>query len=350
MARAIQLARRGLYGTDPNPRVGCVLVKQGRIVGEGWHASAGAAHAEVVALQNAGAAARGVTCYTTLEPCSHTGRTGPCTQALLQAGVKRVVSAMQDPNPDVAGRGFQALQQAGLEVSSGLLEVEAAALNPGFISRMTRRRPWLRLKQAASVDGRTALASGEGNWITSEAARADVQRWRARSSAILTGVGTVLHDDPRLDVRIETPRQPRRIILDSKARTPSNARLFKSGGEVVMFVAEDVEPDAGLKNRAHIEFVPENKAGLNLFRVVERLAQMACNEVQVEAGPVLAGALLEAGLVDEWLLYLAPSLLGDQALPLARMPLVESLPAGLQFVFQECRRVGPDLRLVLKRQ
>lgn len=347
MARAIQLALRGLYSTDPNPRVGCVLVREGEVVGEGWHEQAGGPHAEVVALQQAGKRAHGASCYVTLEPCGHTGRTGPCTDALIAAGIKRLIAATEDPNPAVAGKGLRQLHEAGLDTHHGLLAAEARALNPGFFSRMQRGRPFVRLKQALSLDGRTALYSGESRWITCEAARADVQRLRARCSAILTGVGAVLKDNPRLNVRLETPRQPRRVILDSKLRTPADARLFEAGGSVIIFAAEGAQANAELQQRAHIEFVPQGEAGLNLASVLRRLAQLECNEVHVEGGATLAGALLQAAMVDEWVLYVAPTLLGQDGLPLARLHALESMQHRLHFTWKDLRRVGEDLKWTL---
>lgn len=348
MARALRLAGRGLYGADPNPRVGCVLVKDGAVVGEGWHERAGAPHAEAMALEAAGPAARGADCFVTLEPCNHTGRTGPCSEALLAAGVKRVVAAVADPNPAVAGGGLERLRRAGVAVECGLLAAEAEALNPGFFSRARRGRPWVRVKLAASLDGRTAVASGESRWITGEAARADVQRWRARASAMLTGSGTVLADDPRFNVRIETPRQPGRVILDSTFRTRPDARLFEAGGPVVVIGVEGAEASPALAERARIERVPAAGGGLDLEAVARRLAALEVNEVHVEAGATLCGALLGAGLVDELVLYLAPALLGHEGRPLADIPGIGAMADRLDWQWHDVRRVGNDLRLVLR--
>jgi diaminohydroxyphosphoribosylaminopyrimidine deaminase/5-amino-6-(5-phosphoribosylamino)uracil reductase len=349
MARALELARRGLFGTDPNPRVGCVLVRDGEVVGEGWHARAGEAHAEAAALAAAGDAARGADCFVTLEPCNHAGRTGPCTDALIEAGVRRVAAATRDPNLAVAGGGLARLAEAGIRVESGLLADEAEALNPGFFSRARRRRPWVRLKLAASLDGRTALASGESRWITGEAARADVQHWRARASMLLTGSATVLADDPRLNVRLETPRQPMRVILDSSFRTPPGSRLFAAGGPVVVIGAEGAPAPDALAERARIERVPAaTGGGLDLPAVARLLAELEGNELHVECGATLAGAWLASGLVDEVVLYLAPAMLGHEGRSLAALPGIGTMADRLDLHWHEARRVGNDLRLVLR--
>ena len=351
MRRALELAERGLYSTHPNPRVGAVLAFEDEIVGEGWHERAGQPHAEPNAIRAAGERARGATAYVTLEPCSHHGRTPPCVDALLAAGVRRVVYAVGDPDPRVSGRGAQRLREAGLTVESGLMEREAAALNAGFLMRMRKGRPLVRLKSAASLDGRTALANGQSQWITSEAARADVQHWRAQSSAVLSSAATVLADDPRLDVRIDTPRQPLRVILDRRRQVPRDARGLAAPGEAWLFAAlpasrrrtaipESVGP-------ARLERVRAVRGHLDLKRVFARLAELQINEVLVEAGPRLSGALFAAGLVDEWLLYVAPKLLGDGAKPLATLGRLTRLAAAPQFEILDSRQVGPDLRLRL---
>jgi len=348
MARALTLARRGLYSADPNPRVGCVLLQNGDIVGEGWHERAGEAHAEVIALEAAGWRARGATVYVTLEPCCHYGRTPPCTKALLQAGVARVVAAMRDPNPQVAGQGLAILREAGVTVDCGLLEAEARALNPGFIQRMTTGRPWLRVKLAMSLDGRTALASGESQWLTGAAARQDVQRLRARSSAILTGIGTVLADDPALNVRLpETIRQPLRVILDSRLRTPPTAQTLQLPGSALI-VSAVADPDRQAPLRAagaDIAVVPNAGSGLDLTAIMAELARRECNEVQVECGPTLAGALLQAGLMDELVIYMAPLLLGDQARGLFQLPELTRMEERRELELVETRAVGKDWRL-----
>jgi len=352
MARALTLAGRGLFGTDPNPRVGCVLVRDGEIVGEGWHERAGEPHAEVNALEIAGERARGATAYVTLEPCCHYGRTPPCTDALLAAGISRLVAAMSDPNPQVAGRGLAMLRDAGVAVECGLLETEARALNPGFIRRMTRGRPFVRLKLAMSLDGRTALASGESRWLTGEAARRDVQRLRARSSAILTGIGTVLADDPGLDVRLpEAERQPLRVILDTALRTPPTAKTLRLPGSALIFTAV-TDPAAQKPLRmadADIAVVPRAENGLNLSAVMAELARRECNEIHVECGPTLAGGLLQAGLVDELVIYLAPILLGDKARGLFELPELKRMQDRHELEIADTRAVGRDWRLTLQR-
>jgi diaminohydroxyphosphoribosylaminopyrimidine deaminase/5-amino-6-(5-phosphoribosylamino)uracil reductase len=360
MRRALELAARGLATTHPNPRVGCVLARNGRIIAEGWHVRAGEAHAEVVALAAAGSqAAAGATVYVTLEPCDHQGRTPPCVDALLAARVARVVYAVADPNPLVDGRGAARLATAGVKVEAGLLAEEAAALNVGFLKRMRTGRPWVRVKLAMSLDGRTALASGASRWVSGEAARADVQLWRARSAAILTGVGTVLADDPRLDVRLadspEGAPQPLRVVLDSTLRTPPDARLFTVAGEVLIVTALDPgdprwEPRcAALAARgARIETLPAADSRVPLPAVLERLGELEINELQVEAGPTLDGELLRQGLCDELLLYVAPKLLGPAARPLLTVPEPASLDAALGFAIAEVTLVGDDLRLRLR--
>ena len=349
MAEALRLAERGLYTTDPNPRVGCVLVKDGRMVGRGFHRKAGEAHAEVLALKDAGTAARGATVYLSLEPCAHFGRTGPCADALITAGVARVIAAMQDPNPLVAGRGFTKLKAAGIETASGLLEEQARLLNSGFISRMVRGRPWIRSKLAASLDGRTALTSGESKWISSEAARCDVQHWRARSSAILTGIGTLLTDDPALTVRLPGEwRQPRRMVVDSQLRTPPAARILKQAGEThIATVVKDSTRQAPLaKAGAQLLTLPAKDGHVDLDMLLRRLAELECNEVLVEAGAGLNGALLQAGLVDELIIYMAASLLGDSARGMFHLPPLASMQQRLKLRLTDVRTVGDDLRIL----
>jgi len=352
MRRALELAERALYSTHPNPRVGAVVARDQQIVGEGWHERPGEAHAEPGALRAAGERARGATVYVTLEPCSHFGRTPPCADALLAAGVKRVVYAVGDPNPLVNGGGAKRLREAGVIVESGLMEREAEALNAGFLMRMRRGRPFVRLKSAASLDGGTALASGASRWITSEAARADVQHWRAQSGAVLTSAATVLADDPRLDVRIGTERQPLRVVLDRRRQVKSSARILAPPGETLLFAAAgSARTRAKGEERlgaARIERVRTARGHLDLKRVFARLGELAINDVLVEAGPRLSGALLASGLVDEWLLYLAPKLLGKGAKPLADLPPLRKLAAARQFDILDSRPVGPDLRLRLQ--
>ena len=355
MAQALRLAERGMYSTSPNPRVGCVLVADGRIAGSGWHQRAGEAHAEVHALREAGEAARGATAYVTLEPCSHHGRTPPCADALITAGVARVVAAVADPNPQVAGAGSEKLRAAGIKVESGLMEAEARELNAGFFARMTRGTPWLRSKTGMSLDGRTALANGVSQWITGEAARRDVQHWRARSCAVLTGIATVLADDPRLNVReIDSGRQPLRVVLDSRLRMPLTARILHSlpspasgrGGEgegrVLIYTASrDSKKSAALeKAGASVCVLPDGNGQVDLPAMMRDLAQRGCNEVLVEAGSVLNGALLRAGLVDELVLYVAPQLLGDAARGIAQLGELVSLDQSIKLKLQDVRQVG----------
>jgi diaminohydroxyphosphoribosylaminopyrimidine deaminase / 5-amino-6-(5-phosphoribosylamino)uracil reductase len=350
MSHALQLAERGLYSTDPNPRVGCVLVNDGTVVGTGWHEVAGGPHAEIHALHNAGTNARGATAYVTLEPCCHHGKTPPCTDALIAAGVARVVAAMTDPNPKVGGQGLQQLRDAGIAVDSGLLESQALALNPGFVQRMRRGRPWVRCKSALSLDGKTALANGQSQWITGDAARLDVQRWRARSSAIVTGIGTVLADDPSLTVRIDTGmnpvRQPLRVVLDRQLRIAPHAKLLAQPGNSLIFTTvADVQRVAALqRERVQVVTLPE----LGLDAVLARLAQQQCNEVWIEAGATLSGALLSAGLVDELVLYVAPELLGDTARGLFQMPGLSALTDAVLLEYSDVRMVGKDMRIVAK--
>jgi diaminohydroxyphosphoribosylaminopyrimidine deaminase/5-amino-6-(5-phosphoribosylamino)uracil reductase len=351
MARALELAARGLYTTDPNPRVGCVLVRDGRVVGEGWHERAGEPHAEVHALRAAGERARGATAYVTLEPCCHHGRTPPCTQALIQAGVTRVVSAMSDPNPRVADQGHTELVQAGIRSETGLLRAEAERLNPGFISRMHRGRPYVRVKLAASLDGRTALANGESQWITGEAARADVQRLRARSSAILTGIGTVLADDPSLNVRdLETGRQPLRVVLDGHLSMRPGARMLRLPGKTLVVTATDdselVEPL--LAAGAEVEVLRAGPGQVDLPGLMQDLAGREINEVLVEAGATVCGALLQAGLVDELIVYIAPHLLGSQARGMFNIPGLERMADRIEIVIQDVRAVGRDWRITAR--
>ena len=347
MAHALQLAARGLFTTTPNPRVGCIIVRDGRVVGEGWHERAGTPHAEIHALKAAGEAARGATVYVTLEPCSHHGRTPPCAEALVSAGVARVVAAMRDPNPLVAGGGIDMLTLGGIRAEIGLMEAEARALNPGFVSRMTRGRPWVRLKTASTLDGKTALANGASQWITGEAARADVQRLRARACAILTGSGTVLADNPRMNVRdFDSGRQPLRVVVDSGLRTPADAAILPA---LVACHHADPATRAALE-RADAEVIelPGTDGRVALAALLALLAQRGVNELHVEAGARLNGALLAAGLVDEWVAYVAPMAVGDDARGLfSHMAALTSLDAATRFRFSDVRQIGGDLRLTL---
>ena len=358
MARALELARRGRFTTTPNPNVGCVIVREGEIVGEGWHQRAGEPHAEVHALRMAGERANGATAYVTLEPCSHHGRTPPCCDALIAAGVTRVVAAMQDPNPQVAGRGLYHLQQAGIDVSHGLMMNEAEALNRGFLKRMRTGFPWIQLKLGASLDGRTAMANGESQWITSAAARRDVQRLRAQSSAILSTSATVLADNPSLTVRWNELneevraqldesqlRQPVRVVIDSQQRVSPQHRLIDQPGETWLMRSEPDEQvwPASVSQIA----VPLHGEQLDLVAMMMLLGQRQINSVWVEAGANLAGALLQAGLVDELIVYMAPKLLGKTARGLCALPGLEQLADAPALNFSDIRLVGEDLRLTL---
>jgi diaminohydroxyphosphoribosylaminopyrimidine deaminase/5-amino-6-(5-phosphoribosylamino)uracil reductase len=350
MGQALELAGRGLYTTTPNPRVGCVIVRDGTVVGTGWHEKAGMPHAEALALKAAGARSRGATLYVNLEPCSHHGRTPPCVDAIVDAGVERVVAAVQDPNPKVAGTGFSKLRAAGIAVEQGLREEEARELNFGFFARMTRGRPWVRMKIAASLDGRTALANGKSQWITGEAARADGHRWRARACAILTGFGTVRDDDPRLNVRgVDTPRQPLKIVVDSKFETPPSARLLKDGKTLVVGAVNEERKIAGLKAAGVEAIIIRNDHGkVELFKLMEELARRELNEIHVEAGTKLNGSLLQAGVVDELLVYLAPSVIGDSGRGMFHLPEITELSRASALKIREVERVGADLRILAR--
>ncbi|WP_036230648.1 bifunctional diaminohydroxyphosphoribosylaminopyrimidine deaminase/5-amino-6-(5-phosphoribosylamino)uracil reductase RibD [Marinobacterium jannaschii] len=359
MARAIRLARQGLYTTAPNPRVGCVLVKDGEVVGEGFHLRAGEGHAEVNALAVAGDNASGATAYVTLEPCSHYGRTPPCAEGLVKAGISRMVCAMVDPNPRVSGRGLNILKEAGIEVASGLLETEARALNPGFIKRMESGLPFVRSKSALSLDGRTAMQSGESQWITGPAARSDVQKLRARSSAIVTGVDSILHDDSSLTLREAelglvnaaevVKRQPLRIVVDSGLRMPATARILSQPGRTLIATCNnDQARQAELKAAgAEILLLPVREQRVDLKALLKYLAeQEECNELLVEAGATLTGAFVAAQLLDEIVLYMAPTLLGSAARPLFELPL-EQMQQQYRLTLQDSRMVGQDIRLTL---
>jgi diaminohydroxyphosphoribosylaminopyrimidine deaminase/5-amino-6-(5-phosphoribosylamino)uracil reductase len=347
MAQALRLAEKGLYSTSPNPRVGCVLVRDGRVVGSGWHERAGAPHAEINALAAAGEGARGATAYLTLEPCSHHGRTPPCADALIKAGVARLVAAMEDPNPLVSGRGNAKLRDAGIEVQTGLMAADSRALNIGFIARMSRGRPWVRIKIAASLDGKTALNNGASQWITSEAARRDGHRLRARSCAIMTGIGSVLADNPRLTVRhLETSRQPLRVVVDSRLEIPVDARLLRGAGELV-FTATASEGTIGALHEvgARVIVLPDQNDNVDLAAMMRKLADFEINEVLVEAGWRLNGALINAGLVDELVIYLAPYLIGDAARGMLKLPELADLQGKRALSIEDMRRVGPDIRI-----
>lgn len=354
MSRALRLAERGLYTTDPNPRVGCVLVREGEVVGEGWHEAAGGPHAEIVALQQAGESARGATAYVTLEPCCHHGKTPPCSQALIKAGVVRVVAAMEDPNPRVAGEGLKQLQQVGIDVASGLLQGQAEILNPGFVQRMRIGRPFVRSKLAMSVDGRTAMASGESQWITGEAARRDVQHLRARSSAIMSGIGTILADDPSLTVRTESgeliQRQPLRVILDPHLSTPDNARfLSQPGSSLIVTATEEPEIREGLEAAgAEVVWLPHGPDAIDLHALMALLAEREINEVLLETGAILSGGVLHAGIIDELVIYMAPKLMGDSARGLFHMPGLDKLADAVALQIHDVRAIGEDWRITAR--
>ena len=349
MARALRLAERAVFTTRPNPMVGCVLVHGDEVVGEGWHQRKGGPHAEVFALQAAGDRAKGATAYVTLEPCAHHGSTGPCADALIAAGVTRVVAAMRDPFPQVDGAGFDKLRAAGIAVESGLMEAQSRELNRGFLSRIERGRPWLRVKLASSLDGRSAMASGDSKWISGEASRNDVQQWRARSGALLTGAGTVLADDPQLTVRLDESSEfvpPLRVVLDPGLATVARGRVREGDAPTLYLHAPEAKPPRGLQ-ADHVA-VPVRNGRFDLDAVVRLLATRGINEVQVEAGATLAGAFLAAGLVDELLLYIAPVLLGERARPLFDGLHIDAMAERLRLRTVDSRSVGGDLRLLLR--
>jgi len=349
MTRALELARLGLYGTDPNPRVGCVIVREGQVVGEGWHRKAGEPHAEILALQAAGERARGATVYLTLEPCAHHGRTPPCCEALVRAAPARVVVAAADPNPRVNGQGMAALRAAGIATGTGLLAQKSRQLNPGFHKRMESGLPWVRVKVAASLDGRTAMAGGESKWITGEAARKDVQAWRARSSAVLTGIGTVLADDPAMTQRLPgVERQPLRVVLDSRLRLPPGAAIARQPESLLVFAASQAPAASAQGAGLQVCRVAGGPGGLALEPVLRELARREVNEVLVEAGSRLCGSFLASGLVDELIIYLAPSVLGEAARGMFALPGLTRLSERVQLRFCQVSRVGPDLRIVAR--
>jgi diaminohydroxyphosphoribosylaminopyrimidine deaminase/5-amino-6-(5-phosphoribosylamino)uracil reductase len=355
MARALQLAEQGLYTTMPNPRVGCVIVKDGKIIGEGAHLKAGQPHAEVFALRQAGEQAKGATLYVTLEPCSHTGRTPPCSQAIVDAGITKVIAATQDPNPLVAGSGLSHLQSHNIEIASGLMQAQAEALNPGFISRMTRQLPFVRSKIAASLDGKTALHNGVSQWITSESARLDVQHWRARSCAILTGAGTVLADDPNMTVRsipatrMDTSLHPMRIIVDSTLKTPPNAKILQGGNVLIAFAKASQKKQAQLlKAGAELLCIPNEQGKACLKMLLSHLASREINEVLVEGGEGLNGALLAQNHIDELVIYYAPKLMGGAAKSMFAMPALTQMNQAIDLTIIDIRQFGADIRIRAK--
>ena len=351
MQQAIRLAKKGLFTTDPNPSVGCVIVNDGEIVGEGWHQLAGEAHAEINALKQAGSKAKDATVFVTLEPCSHTGKTPPCAEALIEAGVKKVIAAMKDPNPLVAGSGLKKLQDAGIATEDGLLEAQARELNPGFIKRMESGRPFVRVKLAMSLDGRTAMASGESQWISGEASRNDVQRLRAQSSAILTGIDTVLADDPSMNVRLsdtdsikEAIRQPKRIVLDTQFRMPADAKIASIEGQCIVYTTMNVD------NKSSYPFIIETceaqNGKIDLQYLMNDLAKKEINLLHVEAGSVLCGALLKNDLVDEIVIYMAPHIMGDNAKGLFHLPGLEQMKDRISLKIKDVRSIGNDIRII----
>ena len=371
MAEAIRLAWRGLYSTHPNPRVGCVIVKDGKIIGRGWHQTAGQGHAEINALRDAGAAARGATLYVSLEPCSHHGKTPPCANALIDAGVARVISAMEDPNPHVSGNGHRLLQAAGIQVASGLMEAQARELNPGFNKRMQTGLPWVTLKTAMSVDGRIAMANGESQWISCPHSRADVQRLRARAEAIVSGVETLLADNPSLTVRPElwhqavagderlsgwqwpeglAPLQPLRVIVDSHLRTPPTAALLKAPGQtLIACIDADAEKKAALQQAgAEVLVLPAQNGRVDLLALLKALAARDVNEVLVETGGQLAGSFVAGKQVDEWVCYMAPKLMGSEARPALNLPGIHHMAQAHSLRLTDLRQIGQDIRMIYR--
>jgi diaminohydroxyphosphoribosylaminopyrimidine deaminase / 5-amino-6-(5-phosphoribosylamino)uracil reductase len=352
MARALILARRGVYTAHPNPRVGCVIARDNQIVGEGWHRKTGEAHAELIALEGAGAAARGATAYVTLEPCAHHGKTPPCAEALINAGIGAVVVAMQDPFVAVDGSGLDRLRQAGIQVGIGLMHDDALRLNEGFVSRMTRNRPFVRLKTAASLDGCTAMANGESQWITGPEARADVQRLRASSGAVMTGIGTVLADDPSLTVREESlvveDMQPLRVVLDNHLRMPLSARMLAAPGKTAVFCIDDDNRKMLEDTGASIHVVPARRHNTDLQAVLAKLAELQINDVLAEAGHTLAGSLLAAELVDELVIYQSPHIMGSQTQGMFSTPAWQDMSQRMRLDIVDVRRVGADTRITAR--
>lgn len=352
MAHALRLARLGLYTAHPNPRVGCVLVNEGVVVGVGWHRKTGEAHAEIAALADAGEKARGACAYVTLEPCSHHGKTPPCAAALIAAGVTEVIAAMVDPNNKVSGKGQQCLADAGVSVRSGLKQDEAISLNAGFLSRMQRERPFVRLKMASSLDGRTAMADGQSRWITGDAARQDVQRLRASSGAVMTGIGTVLTDDPSLTVRRtdlgNDGMQPLRVVLDSDLRMPVTAGMLRLPGKTAVFCGGGRDSRALVAAGAAVHVVARQRSGLDLRAVLGKLAQLEINDVLVEAGQSLAGALLAAGLVDELVIYQAPHIMGSETRGMFVTPEWQAMDRKLALDIVDLRKFGADMRIIAR--
>lgn len=349
MALAMQLGQKAMMTTDPNPRVGCVIVKGGKLIGQGWHQKAGENHAEINALDEAGDRAKGATVYVTLEPCAHQGKTPPCAEALIEAKISTVIVAMLDPNPLVAGQGIAQIQTAGIKTEIGLLAQDAQELNPGFIKRFTKKQPFIRIKTAMSLDGKTALSNGQSQWITGVEARADVQKLRARSSGILTGIGTVLADNPSLNVRdFDIGRTPMRIVLDSKLQMPLDAKMFEIPGQIVVVtVSEDlIKAEALEQVGAKVIVLPGKKSQVDLFALMSWLAEQQINELHVEAGATLSGALVQAGLVDELVVYMAAKVMGEQAKSLFNLNITK-MSNTIKFKFADLIMIGEDLKLTL---
>lgn len=360
MAKALRLAGKGLYTTRYNPRVGCVIVRNDSIIGQGFHTYPGEPHAEINALNNVNGSVKGATVYVTLEPCVHQGKTPPCSQALINADVSKVIVAMLDPNPIVNGKGLQHLQSNNIKTASNIMASEAAALNKGFIQRCTNNRPYITVKSAISLDGKTALNSGESKWITSEAARKDVQKLRARSCAILTGIDTVLSDDPSLNVRLKRSelgiekeiQQPIRIILDSQLRIPLNAKILQPTSEIIIYTCSNKSKKLSALKDLNIEVIQieTEETGLSLKSIMSELSSRNINEVLVEAGSTLVGSLLSNKLVDEMVVYMAPHIMGNKALNMASMPTIETMQDRIKFKIQEIRRIGQDLKITMNPQ
>ncbi len=350
MSQALQLAEKGLYSTTPNPRVGCVIVRDGQVVGSGWHVRAGGPHAEINALNIARTAAQGATVYLTLEPCCHFGQTPPCAEALIKAKVAKVITAMQDPNPLVKGSGLSLLRKSKIKVQNGLMKSSAEELNIGFVTRMKKNRPWVRMKIAASLDGKTALNNGKSQWITGEAARCDGHRFRARSCAVITGIGTVLKDDPQLTVRlVESPRQPLKVIVDSQLKTPINAKILRGDGELIFTAGTNEKKIAALsKAGARPVVLPDDKGNVELEKMMQMLATLEINEVLIEAGNRLNSSLINARLVDELVIYLAPHLIGDHALGMLNLPELTSLSDKHKLKIMDLRMIGQDIRIITR--
>ena len=352
MARALRLARRGMYTAHPNPRVGCVLVKDDKIVGEGWHRKTGQAHAEIAALDDAGAKAKGATAYVTLEPCAHQGKTPPCTDALVASGVKHVIAAMTDPNAKVSGNGHRLLEEAGVAVATGLLADEAVSLNEGFLCRMQRGRPFVRLKIAASLDGRTAMSDGQSQWITGAAARVDVQRLRASSGAVMVGIGTVLADDPSLTVRCDDidndGMQPLRVVLDSGLRMSASARMLSLPGDTAVFCVVDSDRDDLTRAGACVYSMTSQDKVVDLAAVMGTLADLEINDLLVEAGPTLAGSLLASALVDELVIYQAPHIMGSETRGMFATPAWQTIDDRLNLDIVDVRKIGADTRIIAR--